>query len=669
MDSLWLKVVLALIPLPAVYLLYFRSFLRKLEYTEHVRSFLWGLMIAGGLLLLNPLLDMVFPPMHPIALAFFRAALVEKLGAFIVVSILIRQRRENLVVLESVTAAILIGIGFSAVENIIYATTFHTSVIIARFLSAVPMHAATCGMLGYLLTMGTMARSAPLRYGYLARALVFPWLFHGAFDAALLSGGNSYAIGPILVSMILLLEYMLARSQTVPPAMVLSELDFRYEDWETIMREPQYERWILRSMGSPNKEHVPFFQWHMTWPRIVGTVVLVICAFAFLFLRKDIVAFLNLTLRPEEALTVFFVVPGTYALALVSVGAVNPAYFRNSMIKIPIIADVDYTSGKESSTTITYDITAANCFLQTVDSLPKETPVQLRFDFPGFQSPLVVGEVIWNNHVDPAQPSGTVVRFSSHPPGFAYFLFRYSVFKFVRGLAFNMRLPGFEFLRRFFVRPESVMQEERRMKAGSLIFQEGEDGSEFYLIRKGEVEILKKTGETETVMSVLGKGEIFGELAVVGGRARAATARCRTDCLLAVADGTDLKPLISGNPDFTMKLIEVLANRTVSSESIMTKNIRDLAALGKAREEIFFAALHMLLVGAGHEVQMNSISLRTDMARIESMFALQPETIRALFGFLMRFENTIDAPLEDLDRYLTPELHEAYAKYRIVVDE
>ncbi len=669
MDSLWLKIFLALLPLPAVYLLYFRSFLRKLEYTEHVRSFLWGLMIAAALLLLNPFLDAVFPAMNPVALAFFRAALVEKVGAFLVIAVLVHQRKRNLVVLESVTAAILIGIGFSAVENVIYATTFHTSVIVARFLSAVPMHAATCGMLGYLLTMGTMARSPALRFRYLARALFLPWLLHGAFDAALLSGGSSYAIGPILVAMILILEYMLARSQTVPPAMVLSELDFHYEDWETIMREPQYERWILRSMGSPNKEHVPFFQWHMTWPRIAATVGLTAGALAFIFFRNDITDLLKLRLRPEEAVTVFVVVPATYALALVSVGGVNPAYFRNSMIKIPIIADVDYTSGKESSTTITYDITGANCFLQTVESLPKEIPVELRFDFPGFQSPRVTGEVIWNNHVDPAQPSGTVVRFPSRPPGFAYFLFRYSLFKFIRGLAFNMRLPGFEFLRRFFVRPESVMQEERRLKAGSLIFQEGEDGSEFYLIRKGEVEILKTTGETETIMSVLGKGEIFGELAVVGGRSRAATARCRTDCILAVADGTDLKPLISGNPDFTMKLIEVLANRTLRSESIMTKNIRELTAVGRAREEIFFAALHMLLVGAGHETQMNSITLRTDLSRIESTFQMQPETIRALFGFLMRYENTVDAPLEELDRYLTKELHEAYSKYRVVVDE
>ncbi|MBI3395076.1 MAG: hypothetical protein HY042_04510, partial [Spirochaetia bacterium] len=77
-------------------------------------------------------------------------------------------------------------------------------------------------------------------------------------------------------------------------------------------------------------------------------------------------------------------------------------------------------------------------------------------------SPPLYGDVIWNNHVDPAQPSGTVVRFDKKPPGFYKFLFRYWAFKFIRGLTFNLHLPGFEIIRRFFVRPESVMQTEKR---------------------------------------------------------------------------------------------------------------------------------------------------------------------------------------------------------------
>ncbi|MBI3395075.1 MAG: PrsW family intramembrane metalloprotease [Spirochaetia bacterium] len=372
LDSLWLKITLAIVPVPAVYLLYFRSFLRKLQYVEHAEAFLWGLALAGGLLFLTPFTDFL-SFRHYVLQGFFRAGLIEKAGAYLLILFLTKRRGVHVVVWESVISAMLLGLGFSAAENIVYAFGSGTAVIVARFFSAVPLHVATCGMIGYFVAKAVSSWSLNHRITLYGLGAVIPWLLHGSFDAALLSGSTpAFLIGPILVGTVMTLEYMLARAQTLPPLEVLDELGFHAEDWETILRESQYERWILRSMGSANTEYVPFLGWHLTRARAVAVGGLIVFGLAALIGKEPILALLGLRLGEFESITLFTILPITYAAALVSIGAVNPSYFRNSMIKIPIIADVTYKwPGNEGGATITYDITSANCFIQSVESLPQ----------------------------------------------------------------------------------------------------------------------------------------------------------------------------------------------------------------------------------------------------------------------------------------------------------
>lgn len=61
---------------------------------------------------------------------------------------------------------------------------------------------------------------------------------------------------------------------------------------------------------------------------------------------------------------------------------------------------------------------------------------------------------------------------------------------------------------------------------GEMIFAQGDVGDRVYLIQKGRVEVLLKTDAGETTLGVLGPGEFFGEMAVLGKAARGATVRC-----------------------------------------------------------------------------------------------------------------------------------------------
>ncbi|CAA6603805.1 Cyclic nucleotide-binding domain (CNMP-BD) protein (modular protein) [Rhodospirillaceae bacterium LM-1] len=75
----------------------------------------------------------------------------------------------------------------------------------------------------------------------------------------------------------------------------------------------------------------------------------------------------------------------------------------------------------------------------------------------------------------------------------------------------------------------------RRLKMDDFVFQEGDPADEAFIIESGLVEILAKGESGEFVrLNSLGKGELFGELALLDGMPRSATVRVVEDVQLIV---------------------------------------------------------------------------------------------------------------------------------------
>ncbi len=103
-----------------------------------------------------------------------------------------------------------------------------------------------------------------------------------------------------------------------------------------------------------------------------------------------------------------------------------------------------------------------------------------------------------------------------------------------------------------------------------IIFREGEPGRHMYVILEGNVEIRKRTGEKTTrTMITLKTGDIFGEMAVVEGKGRSATAIAATDCRLLSLDEKAFYDLVQKNPDFAVKMIKTLSSRLRSADNLI----------------------------------------------------------------------------------------------------
>jgi CRP/FNR family cyclic AMP-dependent transcriptional regulator len=93
--------------------------------------------------------------------------------------------------------------------------------------------------------------------------------------------------------------------------------------------------------------------------------------------------------------------------------------------------------------------------------------------------------------------------------------------------------------------------------AGAPIFEEDEKGDSMFLIRSGEVEI-ERHGK---VIESLGPGGIFGEMALIDGSPRSATARAKTDCVVAPINEKTFLFLVHETPYFAIAVMRTLADR------------------------------------------------------------------------------------------------------------
>ncbi len=96
---------------------------------------------------------------------------------------------------------------------------------------------------------------------------------------------------------------------------------------------------------------------------------------------------------------------------------------------------------------------------------------------------------------------------------------------------------------------------------GELVFQEGDAADSLYMILSGQVEVLKRSGEELQRIRVLGPGEYFGEMALLGRQARSASTRALAALDLLVLPGSDFAALADSLAEFRSGFQEVARQR------------------------------------------------------------------------------------------------------------
>ena len=101
----------------------------------------------------------------------------------------------------------------------------------------------------------------------------------------------------------------------------------------------------------------------------------------------------------------------------------------------------------------------------------------------------------------------------------------------------------------------------RSYSKDQIVFCEGEPGDELFIIQKGSVKIVKISNDSEILLAVLKTGDIFGEMALLESKPRAASAVAYENCQLMAVNRDNFQHMIQTQPQLIARLTTLLAER------------------------------------------------------------------------------------------------------------
>jgi CRP/FNR family cyclic AMP-dependent transcriptional regulator len=131
--------------------------------------------------------------------------------------------------------------------------------------------------------------------------------------------------------------------------------------------------------------------------------------------------------------------------------------------------------------------------------------------------------------------------------------------------------------------PSAAQIYGRDFPPGAVVFEEGDPGSRMYVIVSGAVRIEKRVGSRTMTLAVLGAGEAFGEMALLEGATRSATAVVDRPSRILEIDEAAFEDLVRNNGEVALRLLRRLSGR-LREANRQIRNFLSVDAMSRAVE-------------------------------------------------------------------------------------
>jgi signal transduction histidine kinase len=122
--------------------------------------------------------------------------------------------------------------------------------------------------------------------------------------------------------------------------------------------------------------------------------------------------------------------------------------------------------------------------------------------------------------------------------------------------------------------------QEIRLESGQCLFNEGDTGDRAYVIREGEVEVLKISGGRDVLLAVRRAGDVIGEMSLLEEAPRMASARARGPVTLVTIERKAFEELLETSTTATRALLQTVIERLRGTEARLRQGER-MAQIGQ----------------------------------------------------------------------------------------
>jgi CRP-like cAMP-binding protein len=109
----------------------------------------------------------------------------------------------------------------------------------------------------------------------------------------------------------------------------------------------------------------------------------------------------------------------------------------------------------------------------------------------------------------------------------------------------------------------------RMYPKNTYVFQEGDTSNEMYYVLSGRIQLEKTLGTTRKILTDMGPGHFFGEMATLIEAKRTASARASEDAELAVIDGETFRNLLRESDDASLLMLKEFSQRIKKSNEAL----------------------------------------------------------------------------------------------------
>lgn len=184
------------------------------------------------------------------------------------------------------------------------------------------------------------------------------------------------------------------------------------------------------------------------------------------------------------------------------------------------------------------------------------------------------------------------------------------------------RVPLFSGLSREQLELISQHCTRRSVKANKVLFVENEPGTKFYIVVSGSVKIYTSKGGENKVLAIFNSGDSFGELSLIDGKTRSASAATLEDSVLIILHKHDFINILRQHFDITSLIMQELCNRLRETN----EHVHDLTFLDSRTRVL----KHLIQMANKHGTRQNTIvflKIMLDFDELSRMAGVDKDTL------------------------------------------